>query len=98
MSEGYMEANDMLEPPRHVIDPDLFVLWQNPFAPAPSPDQKQSSTVIIFSVWKTMLGSAVVSLPWAFQQAGLGLSLCITFISFIVGWYTCSLIIDQTGD
>lgn len=26
----------------------------------------QSSLVIIFSVWKTMIGTAVVSLPWAF--------------------------------
>jgi hypothetical protein len=27
----------------------------------------QSSIIIIFSVWKTMIGTAVVSLPWAFQ-------------------------------
>jgi hypothetical protein len=26
----------------------------------------QSSTIIVFSVWKTMIGTAVVSLPWAF--------------------------------
>ena len=34
------------------------------------PGQKkgtQSSLVVIFSVWKTMTGTALVSLPWAFQ-------------------------------
>ena len=45
-----------------------------------------------------MLGSAVVSLPWAFQQSGLLLGILISFSSFVVSWYTCSLIIDQTGE
>lgn len=40
-----------------------------------------------------MIGSAVVSLPWAFQQAGLMLGLIIAFTSFMVSFYTCSLII-----
>ena len=35
------------------------------------PGEKQSSMVIIFSCWKTMIGTAVVSLPWAFQQSGI---------------------------
>ena len=50
--------------------------------------------VIIFSVWKTMIGSAVVSLPWAFQQAGLLLGSLVSFISFVISYYTCSLIIQ----
>ena len=39
-----------------------------------------------------MLGSAVVSLPWAYQQAGLILGTFISFTSFIVSYYTCYLI------
>ena len=57
------------------------------------PGEKQGSLVIIFSVWKTMLGSAVVSLPWAYQQAGLVLGTFISFTSFIISYYTCYLII-----
>jgi hypothetical protein len=57
---------DFLVPPMHVIDNDLFV-FKLPFSKAPQPGEKMSSMVIIFSCWKTMLGSAVVSLPWAFQ-------------------------------
>jgi len=62
------------------------------------PGQKQSSMIIIFSCWKTMIGSAVVSLPWAFQQSGLLLGLIISFTSFFISFYTCKLIIDATGD
>ena len=40
-----------------------------------------------------MLGSAVVSLPWAYQQAGLLLGTFISFTSFIISYYTCYLII-----
>lgn len=53
--------------------------------------------VIIFSVWKTMIGSAVVSLPWAFQQAGLMIGLIVTFTSFIVSYYTCYLIVRSSS-
>ena len=69
-----------LEPPKHVIDQNLFII-HNPFS-APRKyikpccltliisealvGEKQSSIVIIFSAWKTMVGTAVTSLPWAF--------------------------------
>ncbi len=43
-----------------------------------------------------MIGTAVVSLPWAFQQSGLGLGIIITFVSFLVSWYTCKLIVDAS--
>ena len=57
---------EFLKPPVHVIDPSLFVVGWNPFAAPPSKDDKQSSIVIIFSVWKTMVGSAVTCLPLSF--------------------------------
>jgi len=55
-----------LEPPTHVIEPELF-LFKLPFMSAPVEGEKQSSMIIIFSCWKTMIGTAVASLPWAFQ-------------------------------
>lgn len=54
--------------------------------------------MIIFSCWKTMMGSAVVSMPWAIQQSGIGLGLIICFTSFLISFYTCKLIVDMTGD
>ena len=44
-----------------------------------------------------MIGTAVVSLPWAFQQSGMLLGCLITFASFVVGLYTCILIVNATG-
>lgn len=43
-----------------------------------------------------MIGTAVVSLPWAFQQSGLGLGLIITLSSFLIAFYTCKLIVDSS--
>jgi len=43
-----------------------------------------------------MIGTAVVSLPWAYQQSGLMLGLIITFFSFLVSFYTCKLIVDAS--
>ncbi len=40
-----------------------------------------------------MVGSALVFLPWAFQSSGIIFGILITFISFIISYYTCSLII-----
>lgn len=60
------------------------------------PGHKQSSMVIIFSVWKTMIGSAVVSLPWAYQQSGLIIGCMITCSSFLVSYYTCYLVIHAS--
>ncbi len=56
-----------------------------------------------------MLGSSIVSLPWAFQNAGfvLGtskllraclLSAVISIITFIVCTYTCILIVKTAGN
>ena len=59
---------------------------------------KSSSLVVIFSVWKTMVGTAVLSLPWAFELAGIGLGLIISLVSFLISFYTCKLIVDQAGN
>lgn len=53
-----------------------------------------SSTVIIFSCWNTMAGSAIVSLPWAYQTAGLINGVLISLTSFLISYYTCTLVID----
>ena len=41
-----------------------------------------------------MVGSALVSLPWAFQASGLLLGIFVSFTSFLISYYTCSLIIE----
>jgi amino acid permease len=43
-----------------------------------------------------MVGSAMVSLPWSFQNSGIMLGLIVSFTSFVISFYTCSLIIKTT--
>ena len=44
-----------------------------------------------------MIGTTVLSLPWAFQQSGMALGACIAFSSCVVSFYTTKLIVDATG-
>ena len=53
--------------------------------------------IIIFSCWKTMIGTAVAALPWTFQQSGIVLGVILSFTSFLISFYTCKLIIEMAG-
>jgi len=44
-----------------------------------------------------MLGTAVSTLPYTFQQSGLILGLILTFVTFLISFYSCKLIIDMAG-
>ena len=41
-----------------------------------------------------MVGSAVVALPYSFQETGIVFGVIISFVSFITSYYTCALIIE----
>lgn len=56
--------------------------------------KKSGSISIILSCWNTMVGSAVVALPWAFQSSGIVLGVMVSFVSFVVSFYTCALILE----
>lgn len=45
-----------------------------------------------------MIGTAVLSLPWAFQQSGIMLGACIAFVSYLISFYTCKLIVQSIND
>ena len=51
---------------------------------------------MVFSLWKAMIGSAIVTLPWAFQQSGVCIGSLITFTSFVVSYYTCTLVVKTS--
>lgn len=53
--------------PLHLLSPDLYVVGGS---------NGQSSLVTVFSLWNTMIGSTVVAMPWAVQQAGLVMGMC----------------------
>jgi hypothetical protein len=70
---------------------------------------KLGSLTTIFSIWNTMVGSGLLTLPWGYSNSGLALGLSkqyhlnvytiivITLISFLISYYTCYLVIKTAG-
>ncbi|XP_071449616.1 neutral amino acid transporter 9-like [Hetaerina americana] len=61
------DEDSTLQLPDHVLPECFFV----PYIPGTTAGGKQSSVITIFSVWNTILGSSVLSMPWGIQRAGL---------------------------
>jgi sodium-coupled neutral amino acid transporter 9 len=53
--------------------------------------------IIVFylslSIWNTMMGTSLLSVPWALSQSGLGTGLAIAFGMSLVAAYTASIIL-----
>ena len=68
------------------------------------------SLTTIFSIWNTMVGSGLLTIPWGYSNSGLALGiskqynlnvntmlLVITVISFLISYYTCYLVLKTAG-
>ena len=51
--------------PHHTIDPSLYVI-HFPFESS-DPQGKHGSLTTIFSVWNAMVGTGLVTIPWAYS-------------------------------
>jgi amino acid permease len=45
-----------------------------------------------------MMGAGLTTIPWGYQQSGLGLGILLTFIAFVASYYTCYLCIITSGE
>lgn len=61
-------------------------------------DEKQSSLVTIFSIWNTMMGTSLLSMPWAINQAGFALGVIVLIVMAGIIFYTCHLIVKCTQE
>jgi|JI9StandDraft_2_1071091.scaffolds.fasta_scaffold131022_1 amino acid permease len=43
-----------------------------------------------------MIGSGLVSLPWAFERSGFLLAVVLCFVGFLIGFYTCYLVVNSS--
>ncbi|XP_042207505.1 sodium-coupled neutral amino acid transporter 9-like [Homarus americanus] len=61
--------------PDHVVPSQLFL----PYIPGhiPDADGKQASHITIIAIWNTMMGTSLMTMPWAFGQAGFAGGLII---------------------
>lgn len=74
--QGNIESNSFLVPPdTYYINPNLFMVIQPSVNETESP-KKAKSWVTILSVWNSMIGSSVVSIPYFTSKAGLIPAIC----------------------
>ncbi|XP_078657020.1 neutral amino acid transporter 9-like isoform X3 [Branchiostoma floridae x Branchiostoma belcheri] len=85
--------------PDHIVPASLF--YPPMFVDT---SQKQGSLITIFSIWNTMMGTSLLSMPWALGQAGFVLGLVIMVVMAGITLYTCYRVIksvdgvDQEGE
>ncbi|CAB3406200.1 unnamed protein product [Caenorhabditis bovis] len=79
--------------PDHVIPASLFSIL--PFEELKDVSGKQGSLVTIFSIWNTMMGTSLLAMPWALQQAGLVWGIVIMLVMAALCFYTAFIIIDS---
>nr|AKN21661.1 slc38a-2 [Schmidtea mediterranea] len=80
--------------PDHVLPSRFFVLL-------PSESIKpgtQSSFVTIFSIWNTMMGTSLLSMPWAIQQSGFALGIFLMMLVGALAFYTAYLVLQSIED
>ncbi|CAG0912822.1 unnamed protein product [Notodromas monacha] len=70
--------------PDHVVPSSFFI----PLLPLPDLAGRQSSVVTIFAIWNTMMGTSLLSMPWAIQRAGVILGSGLLLLMFMVCLYT----------
>ncbi|CAH8614754.1 unnamed protein product [Schistosoma margrebowiei] len=64
----------------------------------PKREAKQNSIITIFTIWNTIMGTSILVMPWAIQQAGFALgTFLIIFVAFIA-WYCGYLVLKATED
>lgn len=65
---------DVLNIPTHVLPVQFYQIHFLGVSPSAG---KQSSIVTIFAIWNTMMGTSLLSMPWALEQAGLAMGLAM---------------------
>ncbi|XP_063399290.1 neutral amino acid transporter 9-like isoform X3 [Mytilus trossulus] len=78
--------------PDHVV-PQVFINYV--FKPIPG---EQSSIVTIFSLWNTMMGTSLLSMPWAIRQAGFATGIPLLVFMAGINLYTSYRILKTSQE
>jgi sodium-coupled neutral amino acid transporter 9 len=79
------------EVPQHLVPPEFYQLH---ILDSAKEGSKTSSIMTIFSVWNTMMGSGLLTLPWGFSEAGLVGGTAVVIIVGLLAWYTCYIVLN----
>ncbi|GCB64451.1 hypothetical protein scyTo_0004608 [Scyliorhinus torazame] len=84
-----------LIPPDHVIPAEEQIYVYSPLGSALQLESsidgvgKNHSIVTIFSIWNTMMGTSILSLPWALKEAGFTLGIILLVLMSMLTLYCC---------
>lgn len=59
--------------------------------------KKRGSIQVIFSLWNTMIGSSIVSIPFNVYRAGIIPTVVVGLIYGFICYYTCSIVVKLSG-
>jgi len=82
---------DILNIPSHVLPVQFYQIHFLGVSPSAG---KQSSLVTIFAIWNTMMGTSLLSMPWALEQAGLVMGLIMMALMAGLCLYTAYRILQ----
>ncbi|KAG9353598.1 hypothetical protein JZ751_011718 [Albula glossodonta] len=87
-------SDRLLVPPDHVIPAPEEIYIYSPLGTAfkvqgGDGTVKNPSIVTIFAIWNTMMGTAILSMPWSIKQAGFTLGIIILISMGLLTLYCC---------
>ena len=56
-----------------------------------------SSAFTIFTIWGAIVGTSVLTVPWAIAKTGFGTSIFVFLIIGVIAFYTCHLIVKNSN-
>ncbi|KAL8617973.1 hypothetical protein ACOMHN_058057 [Nucella lapillus] len=83
--------DSILAMPDHVVPEDFWVKVLGPI------ETKHSSIVTIFSLWNTMMGTSLLSMPWAVEQAGFIGGISMLLLMALIMFYTSYLVLSSVN-
>jgi sodium-coupled neutral amino acid transporter 9 len=89
-------SDTFITPPAHWLCPNLFIINQN-FNEELSSTKKNRSLVTTLSVWNTMIGSGIVSIPYYSRYAGIIPTIILNIVFGLICYYTCQVIVKTGG-
>ncbi len=90
-------SDTFISPPAHWLNPNIFVINQG-FGDEDPNSKKNKSWVTILSVWNTMIGSSIVSIPYYSRHAGIIPTILLNIIFTLICFYTCQVIVKTGGN
>lgn len=89
-------SESFLQLPANFVDPRILGVGVDTDSPDINSAKKNSSFTTILSVWNTMMGSGLVSMPWAVSEAGIIPAIFLYTVYFLICYYT-AYITMKTG-